>query len=195
MHVFIYLGVIVKPRPLSVAGLTNSGPALIPSVKPRPLSVASLTNSELALIPSVTPWPLSVAGLTNNNFKNRRLAHQITTSLSCVLHPRSHGAWEIFQEVTHPKIAPQQVRLTVELLRVGFRKERCTFGDISSHFKSLKRNSGCYNHLYLKCVTFSLHLTTWPTGVSSWHAIHQSRVFTPLSYCLRLSRPRAQLTA
>ena len=78
----------------------------------------------LTLIPSVTPRPLSIAGLTNNSFKDRRLTPQITTSLSGVLRPRSHVAWETFQEVTHPKITPQQARLTVEFLRVGFPKRK-----------------------------------------------------------------------
>jgi len=59
----------------------------------------------LALTPSVMPRPLSVAGPTNNSFKDRRLAPQITTSLSGVLRPHTHAACETFQEVTHPKIA------------------------------------------------------------------------------------------
>ena len=75
-----------------------------------------------ALIPFVMPRPFSVAGITNNGFKDRRLAPQITTSLFGVLRPRSHAACKTSQEVTHPKIAPQQVRLTMEFLRVGFLK-------------------------------------------------------------------------
>ena len=72
----------------------------------------------------VTPQPLSFAGLTNNGFKNRRLALQIIRSLSGVFRPHSHTAQETSQEVTHPKIAPQQARLTVEFLRVGFPKQK-----------------------------------------------------------------------
>jgi len=70
------------------------------------------------------PRPLSIAGLTNNGFKDHRLAPQITTSLSGMLRPHSHAAWEIFEEFTHPKIAPQQARLIVEFLRVGFPKRK-----------------------------------------------------------------------
>ena len=84
------------------------------------LSTGTAHGRGSTLIPSVTPRPLSVAGLTNNGFKDRRLGPQITTSLSGVLRPRSHATWETSQEVTHPKIAPQQVRLTVEFLRVNF---------------------------------------------------------------------------
>jgi len=65
-----------------------------------------------------------VAGLTNNDSKDRRLTSQITTGPSGMLRPRSHAAWETFQEVTHPKIAPQQARLTMEFLRVGFPKRK-----------------------------------------------------------------------
>ena len=36
----------------------------------------------------------------------------------------SHTAWETSQKVTHPKITPQQARLTVEFLRVGFPKRK-----------------------------------------------------------------------
>ena len=78
----------------------------------------------LALIPSVMPRLLSVAGLTNNGFKDRRLAPQISTSLSGVLRPYSHTARETSQEVTYPKIASQQARLTVEFLRVDFPKKK-----------------------------------------------------------------------
>jgi len=74
---------------------------------------------ESALIPSVMPRLLTVAGLTNNGFKDRRLTPQITTSLSGVLRPRSHAARETSQEVTHPKIAPQQARLTFGVLKRG----------------------------------------------------------------------------
>ena len=72
----------------------------------------------------VTPRPLSVAGLTNNGFKDRWLAPQIITSLSGVFRPRSHAAQETSHEVTHPKISPQQARLTVEFLRAGFPKRK-----------------------------------------------------------------------
>ena len=68
--------------------------------------------------------PFSVAGLTNNGLNDRRLTPQITTSLSGVLRPRSHVVWKTSQEVTHPKIAPQQARLIVEFLRVGFPKKK-----------------------------------------------------------------------
>jgi len=83
-----------------------------------------------------TPTPSRVGVVTRNSFKNRRLAPQITISLSGVLRPRSHAAWETSQEVAHPKIAPQQAHLTVEFM--------CTFGDISSHFDPFKPHSGCY---------------------------------------------------
>ena len=61
-----------------------------------------------ALIPSVMPELLTVAGLTNNGFKDRRLAPQITISVSGMFRPRSHAAQETSQEVTHPKIAPNK---------------------------------------------------------------------------------------
>ena len=70
------------------------------------------------------PWPLSITGLTNNDFRDRRLAPQITTSLSGVFRPRSHAAWKTSQEITHPKIAAQQARLTVQFLKVGFPKQK-----------------------------------------------------------------------
>jgi len=65
-----------------------------------------------------------VAGLTNNGFKGRWLAPQITTSLFGMLPPCSHAAWKTSQEVTHPKITPQQACLTVEFLRVSFPKRK-----------------------------------------------------------------------
>jgi len=77
-----------------------------------------------ALIPSAIPRPLTVPGLTNNGFKDRRLALQIITILSNVLHPRSRAARKTVQEVTHPKIAPQQARLTVDFLKVDFPKRK-----------------------------------------------------------------------
>ena len=67
---------------------------------------------------------LLVASLTNNSFKDRRLASQITTSLSGMLRPRSHSAQETFQKVIHRKIAPQQTHLTVKFLRVDFPKRK-----------------------------------------------------------------------
>ena len=66
------------------------------------------------LIPFVMPRCLAVTGLTDNGFNDRRLPPEITT----------HAAWKTSQEVTHPKIAPQQARLTVEFLRVGFLKRK-----------------------------------------------------------------------
>ena len=59
-----------------------------------------------------------------NSFEDCRLAPQITTSLLGVLRLHLHAAWETFQEVTHPKTAPQQTRLTMEFLRVGFPKRK-----------------------------------------------------------------------
>ena len=94
------------------------------------------------LVVNVMPQPLLVAGLTNNDFKDRRLALQIITSLFGVLHPRSHAVRETSQGATHLKIAPQQARLTMEFLRVGFPKRRCTFGDLSSQVDPFKPHSG-----------------------------------------------------
>jgi len=88
------------------------------------LSTGAAYDRGSTLIPSVMLRLLSVEGFTNNGFKDRRLAPQITTNLSNVLRPHSHAAWETSQEVTHPKIAPQQARLTVEFLRVGFPKRK-----------------------------------------------------------------------
>jgi len=59
-----------------------------------------------------------------NGFKDRWLAPQIITSLSSVLRPHLHATWETFQQVIHHKIAPQQARLIVEFLRVGFLKKK-----------------------------------------------------------------------
>ena len=59
------------------------------------------------MIIGIMPRPFIVAGLINNGFKDRRLTSQVNTSLSGVFRLRSHAAWEISQEVTHPKIAPQ----------------------------------------------------------------------------------------
>jgi len=112
-----------------------------------PLVQLTVVSRGSALIPPVTPRPhRGPRTITRNHFKDRRLTPQITTSLSRVLRPRSRSSWETSQEVTNLKIAPQQARLTVEFLRVGFPKRKYTFGDISSHFDPFKPHSACYNN-------------------------------------------------
>ena len=54
--------------------------------------------------------------LTDNGFKDRRLAPQIIKSLFDVLRPRSHAAKETSQEVTHPKLSPEQSMLNYGIL-------------------------------------------------------------------------------
>jgi len=62
-------------------------------------------------------------------------------TFSDVLRHCSQAAWETSQKVTHLKIILQLARLTVKLLRVGYRKRRYTYGDINSHFNHFERHS------------------------------------------------------
>ena len=71
------------------------------------------------------PRPLTVAGITNSGFKYRRLVPQIIIGLFGVLRPRSHAAWKTSQEVTHPKITPQQAHLTVEFCKSWLPEKKC----------------------------------------------------------------------
>ena len=70
----------------------------------------------VALIPFVTPRPLGPPVTTHGDC---RLAPQTNTSLSSALWPHSCAPRKTSQEVTHPKIAPHQARLTVEFLANG----------------------------------------------------------------------------
>ena len=75
----------------------------------------------VALIPFVTPRPNGLPVTTHGDY---RLAPQTNTSLSSALWPHSCAPKKTSQEVTHPKIAPYQARLTVEFLANGLpRKE------------------------------------------------------------------------
>ena len=101
--------------------------------------------SRAYLSPPVTPRPLLGPRIvTRNDFKNHRLAPQITISFSSMLRPLSHAAQKTSQEVTHLQISPQQARLTMEFQRVDSWKRRCIFTDISSYFNPFKSHSGCY---------------------------------------------------
>ena len=62
------------------------------------------------------------------------------------------------QEVTHPKITPQLAQLAMNFVRVGYRKRRCTFGDISNRSNPFKPYSGCY--IQSRTKQQSLKLTT-----------------------------------
>jgi len=73
-------------------------------IKPKDVPKTAFTTRyghyEFLVLPLVSliimPRPLSVVDLTNNGFKDRRLALQIITSLSGVLHLRSHAARKNF---------------------------------------------------------------------------------------------------
>ena len=67
----------------------------------------------VALIPFVTPRPNGPPVTTHADC---RLAPQTNTSLSSAHWPHSCAPGKTSQEVTHPKIAPNQARLTVEFL-------------------------------------------------------------------------------
>ena len=75
----------------------------------------------LRSIAYVTPQPNGSSVTTHGNY---RLAPQTKTSLSSALWPHSCASGKTTHEVSHPKIAPHQARLTMELLAKGLpRKE------------------------------------------------------------------------
>jgi len=110
-----------------------------------------------------------------------------------VLHPCSHVIWETSQEVTHPKIAPQQARLITVLWEASSRTRRCTFGDISNYSNPFMPTQG---------VTFT---PIWRTQ-RPYYALQTDNlqdlliggphpsIFTLLDDCSGLSRLLLQLT-
>ena len=68
---------------------------------------------QFLLVLIVTPRPNGPPVTTHEDC---RLAPQTNTSLSSALWPHSCAPRKTSQEVTHPKIAPHQARLTVEFL-------------------------------------------------------------------------------
>ena len=68
----------------------------------------------------VAPQPLEPPVTIHEDCK---LALQTNTSPSSALLPNSCAPRKTSQEVTHPKIAPHQARLTMEFLANGFHKK------------------------------------------------------------------------
>jgi len=103
----------------------------------------------------VMPWPLSkLRTVTKNGFRDRWLTpvnqHNLFRHASFSLTRRLGNFLGGHLSQDYSTVTPQLVRLTMEYLRIGYWKRRCTFGDISSHFNPFKPCSRCYIYPHLK---------------------------------------------